>query len=127
MLVCAFSTYHQVLLDVLIDSVEGGFSVHHVQLGFFVSAGPSLKLAGADVLVTQAERPQGLIGKDLQDKIHQCPSCQSSCWCLSSEAATHIQSGLGGFLVSGVWGQALIDDRVGSFTVQTNSSVRKLH
>lgn len=40
---------------------------------------------------------------------------------------THIQSLLGSFFVSGVWGKSLIDDGVGSFTVKTNTTIRKLH
>lgn len=63
-----FSAHHQVLLDLLRNTVQGSFSVHHVDLGLLVSPGPSLELADADVFVTETECPQRVIGKDLQDR-----------------------------------------------------------
>lgn len=40
---------------------------------------------------------------------------------------THVQSCLGSFFVSGVGGKSLIDDSVGAFTVETNTTIRRLH
>lgn len=61
-----FSTHHQVVLDLLIHAVKGSVSVDHDHLGFFVSPGPGCVLVCADVFVTQAQRPQGRIGKYLK-------------------------------------------------------------
>lgn len=40
---------------------------------------------------------------------------------------THFQSRLCSISVSGVWGEPFVDDGVGSFTVETNTTIRKLH
>lgn len=61
----SFPTHHQVVLDLLIHSIQGSFAVIHGHLGLFVSPGPGFELFSADVFVTQAQCPQGLVGKDL--------------------------------------------------------------
>lgn len=64
----ASSSHHQVLLHLFIYSVKGGVSVDHDQLGLFVFPGPDLVLVCTDVFVTQAQRPQGIVGKVLQQQ-----------------------------------------------------------
>lgn len=63
-----FFTHQQVVLDLLVHTVEGSLSVAHSHLGVFVFPGPGLVLVCADVFVTQAQRPQGRVGKDLKSK-----------------------------------------------------------
>lgn len=146
-----FSAHHQVVLDLLVHAVEGTLSVHHGHLGFFVLPGPDLVLLFTDVFVTQAQRPQGRVGKDLKHRTqttfpstetkeaHMCTSsflhvCRAKTENSEIHNAnenkatqTHIQSCLGSFFVSGVGGESLIYDSVSSFTVETNTTIRKLH
>lgn len=63
-----FSTYQKVFLNLLIDLVESSLSVVHDQLRIFVFPGPGCVLVSADVFVTQAQRPQGRVGKFLKYK-----------------------------------------------------------
>lgn len=61
-------THQKVLLNLLIHPVQGLVSVGHGHLGFFVLPGPGRKLVCADVFVTQAQSPQGCVGKFLQHR-----------------------------------------------------------
>lgn len=149
------SSHHEVALDLLIHAVEGCVSVHHGHLGVFVFPWPGCVLVRTDVLVAQAQRPQGRIGKFLKHKNTDCllPQKQEEQLCTymslfvqtvepcgdrtqqqkhnstnrNNTLKTHIQGSLGSFFVSGVGGKSFIDDGVGSFTVETNTTIRKLH
>lgn len=136
------STCHEVLLNLLVHSVESSVSVERDQLSLSVFPGPGFKLTGADVFVAQAQRPQGGVGKLLEQtpdrtvssgvyrfRRSAVPRLQQR-WETRAEKKTqntHVQSRLRDILVSGVWGQSLIDDGVGSFAVEANTTVRTFH
>lgn len=63
-----WSTHHEVLLNLFVHPVQGLLSVGHGHLGVLVLPGPGSKLVRADVLVAQAQRPQGGVGKFLRHK-----------------------------------------------------------
>lgn len=68
------STCHEVLLNLLVHAVESSLPIGRDQLSLSVFPGPGFKLAGADVFVTQAQRPQGGAGKLLEQTTDTRPS-----------------------------------------------------
>ncbi|KAF3848750.1 hypothetical protein F7725_015247 [Dissostichus mawsoni] len=120
----------------------GGVSVRHGDLRLFVSPGPGFVICRADVFVTQAQRPQGGVGKDLKHKRHnqkseiRVPSTETAAHMNASwrnvtvrmrRKQTHIQIRLGSFFVFGLRGKSLVDDGVSSFAVEADTTIRKLH
>lgn len=135
--------YHQVRLDELVHGIQSLFPVRHGHAGLLVFLSPWYKLLFGDVFITQTQRPQSLVGKTLQNIWHQVNldlsvlrwSYRQMCqllyyWICRMQGIwdqTNFQSRFCGVSVQGGRTEALVDHRIGSFTIQPDSSVRKPH
>lgn len=63
--------YHQVCLDELRDGIHSLFPVGQGHAGLLVFTRPQFKLLAADVFITQTQRAQSLIGKNLHNMRNQ--------------------------------------------------------